>query len=380
MYRHLLKPLLFLLPAEAAHHVAFACLRFFLGFSWLRRGARALLATTAPGLRVRALGIEFTSPVLLAAGFDKNAEGYEALGALGFGGIEVGTITGEPQSGNPQPRLFRLPADRALLNRMGFNNDGSEKVAARLRAPRGTVVGVNIGKTKLVSDDDAVADYVKSAEQLGPFADYVVVNVSSPNTPGLRALQSVERLRPLLEAVQAALTRVKPNAPPPLVVKIAPDLSDEAVDEIGDLALDLGLAGIIATNTTTSRESLATPPEVVQGLGAGGLSGSPLRQRSLSVLKRLRRRVGDRLVLIAAGGIENSDDAWERIRAGATLVQVYTGFVYEGPLFAHQVAAGLLQRARGLGFESVQAAVGTGADRPSLAPSLAAPAPASGTV
>jgi dihydroorotate dehydrogenase len=380
MYRHLLKPLLFLLPAEAAHDFAFACLRFLLRFSWLRGLCRRLLVPHDPGLRVRALGLEFASPVLLAAGFDKNAEGFEALGALGFGGIEVGTITGEPQAGSPQPRLFRLPADRALVNRMGFNNDGAEKVAARLSPPRSTLVGVNIGKTKLVPDDDAVADYVKSAEHLGPFADYVVVNVSSPNTPGLRALQSVERLRPLLEAVREALARVKPGAPPPLVVKIAPDLADEAVDEIGDLALDLGLAGIIATNTTTSRESLSTPAEVVQSLGAGGLSGAPLRLRALSVLKRLRRRVGDRLVLIAAGGIESSDDAWERIRAGATLVQVYTSFIYEGPLLAHHLAHGLLQRAQGLGFESVQAAVGTGADRPSLAPGLSAPATAGSSV
>jgi dihydroorotate dehydrogenase len=372
MYRHLLKPLLFLLAPETAHHFAFGWLRFWLSFSWLRRAARALLAPHAPELIVRALGLELPSPVLLAAGFDKNAEGFEALGALGFGGVEVGTITAQPQPGNPRPRLFRLPADRALINRMGFNNDGAAKVAERLRGSRSTIVGVNIGKTKLVADEDAVADYVKSAELLGAFADYVVVNVSSPNTPGLRALQSVERLRPLLSAVQEALGRVKPGAPPPLLVKIAPDLSDEAVDEIGDLALDLGLHGIIATNTTTSREGLSTAAHVVQKVGPGGLSGAPVRLRSLSVLRRLRRRVGDRIVLIAAGGIETADDAWERIRAGATLVQIYTGFVYEGPLLAHRIAQGLLARARGLGFSSIQAAVGTGADRPSLAPPLAA--------
>jgi dihydroorotate dehydrogenase len=370
MYAYLLKPLLFLLSPETAHHVAFGWLRFLLGFSWLRRMSRALLAPRAPELRVRALGLELPSPVLLAAGFDKNAEGFEALGALGFGGVEVGTITAEPQPGNPKPRLFRLPLDRALINRMGFNNDGAARVAERLRGPRSTVVGVNIGKTKLVADEDSVKDYVASAELLGPFADYVVVNVSSPNTPGLRALQSVERLRPLLAAVQKALARVKPSLPPPLLVKIAPDLSDEAVDEIADLALDLGLAGIIATNTTISREGLATGAHWVQKFGPGGLSGAPVRQRSLFVLKRLRRRVGDRLVLIAAGGIETADDAWERIRAGATLVQVYTGFVYEGPLLARRIARGLCERAVGLGFESVQAAVGTGADRPSLAPAM----------
>lgn len=377
MYRYLVKPLLFLLSPEAAHHFAFGWLRFLLGFSWVRRACRALLVAQEPGLTVHALGLEWSSPVLLAAGFDKNAEGFEALGALGFGGIEVGTITAQAQPGNPRPRLFRLPRDRALINRMGFNNDGAVRVAERLRGARSTIVGVNIGKTKLVADDDAVQDYVESAERLGPFADYVVVNVSSPNTPGLRALQSVERLRPLLTSVRAALSRVKPDAPPPLLVKIAPDLSDEALDEISDLALELGLAGIIATNTTISREELATPARIVQAFGAGGLSGAPLRLRSLAVLKRLRRRVGDRLVLIAAGGIETADDAWERIRAGATLVQVYTAFVYEGPTLANRMGRGLLERAFGLGFTSVQAAVGTSADRPSLAPAMSATAPRS---
>ncbi|HWA72226.1 MAG TPA: quinone-dependent dihydroorotate dehydrogenase [Polyangiaceae bacterium] len=377
MYRYLVKPLLFLFSPETAHRFAFGWLRFLLGFSALRRACRALLVTREPGLKVHALGLDWSSPVLLAAGFDKNAEGFEALGALGFGGVEVGTITAQAQPGNPRPRLFRLPKDRALINRMGFNNDGAQRVAERLRGARSTVVGVNIGKTKVVSDDEAVQDYVQSAESLGSLADYFVVNVSSPNTPGLRALQSVERLRPLLSSVQATLSRVKPGAPPPLLVKIAPDLSDEAVDEIADLAVDLGLSGIIATNTTISREELATPARIVNACGPGGLSGAPLRLRSLSVLRRLRRRVGDQMVLIAAGGIETADDAWERIRAGATLVQVYTAFVYEGPTLANRIARGLLERARSFGFTSVQAAVGTSADRPSLAPALANTAPRS---
>jgi dihydroorotate dehydrogenase len=372
MYTLLLKPLLFLLPAETAHHVVFALLRWLMAVPFARRIARALLAPPAAGLRVRALGLEFESPVLLAAGFDKNANGYEALSALGFGGIEVGTITAEPQPGNPAPRLFRLPEDRALLNRMGFNNEGAARVAERLKGPRSTVVGVNIGKTKAVAEENAVLDYVKSAELLGQYADYIVVNVSSPNTPGLRALQSVERLRPLLMAVRAALARVRPVRTPSLLVKIAPDLSDEAVDEIADLALELGLSGIIATNTTTSREGLGTPRTQIETLGAGGISGAPLRLRSLSVLRRLRRRVGDRLVLVAAGGIESADDAWERIRAGATLVQVYTGLIYEGPLLARRISNGILRRAASQGFGSVQAAVGTGSERTSLVPAAAA--------
>ncbi len=368
MYQYLLKPLLFLFPAERAHRIAFGLLRAFLSLPFLRHLTRNLLAPSDPGLTVRALGLEFPSPILLAAGFDKDAEGYNALGALGFGAIEVGTITAEPQPGNPAPRLFRLARDRALINRMGFNNHGAASAAERLGKPREVVVGVNIGKTKVVSEENAVADYVKSAELLGRYADYVVVNVSSPNTPGLRALQSVERLRPLLSEVKAALARVRPEAPPPLLVKIAPDLLDDAIDEIGDLALELNLSGIIATNTTTTREGLATPDAIVQSLGAGGLSGAPLRQRSLGVLRRLRARVGTRLLLVAAGGIETADDAWERIRAGATLVQVYTGFVYEGPLLPSRMAKALLARARGAGFSSVQSAVGS-SERASLPPS-----------
>ncbi len=376
MYQYLIKPLLFLLPAETAHQLSFALLRVLMRLPFLQQLCRSLLVPRVEALRVRTLGLELPSPVLLAAGFDKNAEGYDALGALGFGGVEVGTITAEAQPGNPRPRLFRLAADRALLNRMGFNNRGAASAATRLSRARRTIVGVNIGKTKRVAEEEAVEDYVRSAELVGPHADYVVVNVSSPNTPGLRALQSVERLEPLLSAVRSALARVRAERPPALLVKIAPDLSDEAIDEIGDMALRLGLAGIIATNTTTSRERLTTKAGQVAALGAGGLSGAPLRLRSLAVLRRLRRRVGSELVLVAAGGIESVEDAWERIRAGATLVQVYTGFVYEGPLLPARLASGLLARAKAAGFASVQAAVGTATERPSLFPAAGTPSPA----
>ena len=376
MYRLLIKPLLFLLPAETAHRLAFGALCWLLRIPFVQALCRSWLVPTAPELQVRALGLQLPSPVLLAAGFDKDAEGYDALGALGFGGVEVGTITAEPQSGNPRPRLFRLPADRALLNRMGFNNRGAVSAATRLSRPRRTLVGVNIGKTKVVAEDEAVRDYVKSAELLGRYADYVVVNVSSPNTPGLRALQSVERLEPLLTAVRDVLRVARPTSPPALLVKIAPDLSDEAIDEIGDLALRLGLSGIIATNTTISRERLTTAATEVEALGAGGVSGAPLRLRALSVLRRLRRRVGPKLTLVAAGGIESVDDAWERIRAGATLVQIYTGFVYEGPLLPRKLADGLQTRLRAAGFSSIEAAVGTAPDRPSLFPVDATPSPA----
>jgi dihydroorotate dehydrogenase len=297
---------------------------------------------------------------LLAAGFDKNAEGFEALGALGFGGIEIGTVTAEAQSGNPQPRLFRLPADRALINRMGFNNHGVERIAERLERPRKTLVGVNIGKTKLVPDEQAVDDYVASARRIGALADYFVVNVSSPNTPGLRGLQATERLKPLLLAVRDALTQARPSHPPALLVKIAPDLGDDAIHAIADMAVEIGLDGIIATNTTTTRDELRTDAGAVEALGAGGLSGSPLKAKSLNVLERLRARVQDRVVLVAAGGIETEDDVWDRIRAGATLVQVYTAFVYEGPGLPRRLALGLAERLKAACCETLDEAIGSG--------------------
>lgn len=268
--------------------------------------------------------------------------------------MEVGTVTPVAQPGNPRPRVFRLPRDRALVNRLGFNSAGVASVRARLaaRPAEDAVVGVNVGKNKATPEDRAAEDYAVAARGLAPFAAYVAVNVSSPNTPGLRDLQAVARLRPLLEAVRAATDR-------PVLVKIAPDLSDEDVDAIADLALELGLDGIIATNTTIRRDGLCTPQAGVEAAGAGGLSGAPLRARSLEVLRRLRARAGGRLVLVAAGGIADAEDAWARIAAGATLVQLYTGFVYGGPGTPATVARGLARRARAEGFARVQDAVGT---------------------
>jgi dihydroorotate dehydrogenase len=358
IYRWLVRPLLWLFPAETAHHLAFRALRL----STRVPGIGGLLGTRRsddPALRVRALGLEFPNPLGLAAGFDKNALGYDALASLGFGFVEVGTVTGNAQPGNPPPRMFRLPADRALLNRLGFNNEGADAVAPRLRHSRRTPVGVNIGKTKAIPDEHAIDDYVKGAERLGPMADYLVVNVSSPNTPGLRDLQSVERLRPLLGAVRAAMDRASPGKRVPLLVKIAPDLADADVDAVADLALELGLDGIIATNTTISREGLRTDAAEVARLSAGGISGAPLKARSLAVLRRLRARVGDRLVLVSVGGIATADDAWERIRAGATLLQLYTALIYEGPSLPGKLTTGLLERAKREGFATVQQAVGS---------------------
>jgi dihydroorotate dehydrogenase len=358
MYRWLLKPLLFLLPAESAHLLAFRALRVLHRIPGGAAVMRWLWGVREPALRIRALGIEFPSPVVLAAGFDKEALGYEALCDIGFGAVEVGTITGQAQAGNPRPRLFRLPEDGALLNRMGFNNCGSAEAARRLAVARSCVVGINIGKTKQVEDSEAVADYVKSAERLGPLADYLVVNVSSPNTPGLRDLQAVERLRPLLQAVQGALARVcAGERRPALLVKIAPDLADAEILAVADLALELRLDGIIATNTSIGRAGLMTSPSTLAALGAGGISGRPLQPRALQVLRLLRARAGDRLILIAAGGIESEADAWERLSAGASLVQVYTALIYEGPALPRRLALGLLARARAEGFPTLADAV-----------------------
>ncbi len=326
------------LPAEWVHNVAFGLLRFAMRVPGLESMTRRLCAPRDPSLAVHAMGLDFPSPLGMAAGFDKNALGFDALAALGFGFVEIGTVTGEAQAGNPKPRMFRLLRDRALVNRMGFNNRGSAAAAERLaRRTSKVIVGANIGKTKLVAEEDALADYVKSAERLAPHCDYMVVNVSSPNTPGLRDLQAVERLRPLLRGVREAIDRVRPEPRLPLLVKIAPDLSDEDIDAIADLALELELDGIIATNTTISRQGLHTAEDDVSAIGAGGLSGRPLHDRSKAVLVRLRARVQDRLILISAGGIESGRDAAERLRAGATLVQAYTAFIYGGPLWPRRV-------------------------------------------
>lgn len=335
-YRWLFDHVAVRVDAETAHKVGFAALR----------AGRPLLARLdkrdhrEARTPVKALGLEFPGPLGLAAGFDKNAEGIDALTALGFSFVEVGTVTGEPQPGNPTPRLFRLPKDRAVVNRMGFNNDGAEVVAERLarrklkvkRRGRDVIVGVNIGKTKAVPEDDAEAvieDYEKSTRLLAPYAHYLVVNVSSPNTPGLRDLQSVERLRPLLQAVRRQADAVT-DTHVPLLVKIAPDLSDEDVLAVADLATELGLDGIVATNTTISRDGLRSTPQEVARAGAGGLSGTPLKARALEVLRLVRDRVGDEMTVIAVGGIGNAKDARERLDAGATLLQAYTAFVYEG--------------------------------------------------
>ena len=359
----LLRPLLFRLPAEAAHGLGAGGLNRLLSSLRTRTAVRERLLVDDPALRIRRWGIQFPNPVGLAAGFDKTGESFNALGALGFGFIEIGTVTALPQPGNPRPRLFRLPADRALLNRMGFNNPGAEAVVERLRITTiEPVLGINLGKSKLVPLEQATEDYLRSLRLLEPFARYLVVNVSSPNTPGLRSLQSAEPLRVLLATLRRAADEAaaaRGDFPRPLLLKIAPDLSDRAIDEATDVALEVGVNGIIAINTTVSREGMRTPARRVEALGAGGISGGPLRQRALEVVQRLFRRTEGRLPIIGVGGIFTGDDAWERIRAGASLVQLYTGFVYGGPTVARDINRTLLRRLREEGFSSLEEAVGS---------------------
>lgn len=346
-----LRRALFLVAPERIHTWVFALLRAVTCVPWSRRALTRWLGPRDPVLAGTVFGVRFAGPLGLAAGFDKNGSGIHTWGALGFGYVEVGTVTAQAQPGNPRPRMFRLPEDRALLNRMGFNNHGAGELALKLTRHTADIpIGVNIGKTKTTPPEDAVQDYAASARLLGPLAAYLVVNVSSPNTPGLRDLQAVQSLRPILAAVRAETST-------PVLVKIAPDLSDRDLDEIADLAVELRLDGIVATNTTVSREGLATTG--VADLGPGGVSGPPVARRSLEVLLRLYRRVGDRLALISVGGIEDADDAWERITSGASLLQGYTGFVYGGGLWAKHIHDGLSRRLHDGGFGSVAEAVGS---------------------
>lgn len=321
------------MDAENAHHLVMFAIRAA-GALGLTKLARLKSSGRAS---VQAFGLHFEAPFGLAAGFDKNAVAIKALGELGFSHVEIGTVTAIPQSGNEKPRLFRLIPDRALINRMGFNNQGAEVIANRLeqlREKHGTklpVIGVNIGKSKVVDVALAHEDYRKSARLLAPHADYLAVNVSSPNTPGLRSLQSVEALAPILQAV------IEEAKGKPVLVKIAPDLANEDIAAVADLAVDLGLAGVIATNTTIGRENLKTDSAKVEAAGAGGLSGAPLKQRSLEVLRLLHARLNGRAAIISVGGIETPAEAAERIANGATLVQGYTGWIYSGPLWARKI-------------------------------------------
>ncbi len=342
----LIKPILWRLDPERAHHLAL----------WALAHAPVGAVGDDPRLEIQVLGRRFGNPIGLAAGFDKDAKAWRQAARLGFGFAEVGSVTPRPQPGNPRPRLFRLERDRAVINRMGFNNEGVEAMAARLKVARpqsGIVLGVNLGKNK--ETEDAAADYEIGARRLGALADYVVINVSSPNTPGLRALQGKAPLTALIARTHRALAESGAASPPPLLLKIAPDLTDQDLADIAEVALEGKLAALIATNTTIARPSGLDPRHAAQ---AGGLSGRPLFKPSTRILRELHRRTGGKLPLIGVGGVASGADAYAKIRAGASLVQLYSALVFEGPALVHRLKRELLQCLERDGLRSIGEAVG----------------------
>lgn len=336
MYKSLIRPLFFRIDPEKIHHIVFKGLRAVGSIPGGRALLRLFFDYHTPSLERKLLGLTFRNPVGLAAGFDKDARLIDELACLGFGFIEIGTLTPKGQPGNDKPRMFRLPADGALINRMGFNNEGVTHAVERLKKRSSKViVGGNIGKNKITPNEQAVNDYAICFEALYPYVDYFVVNVSSPNTPGLRELQEKEPLRNLLNYV-INLSRAKATYKP-VLLKIAPDLTDPQLDDIVNILRETRTDGIIATNTTISRAGLNTPKATIDAIGAGGLSGGPLTERATTVVRYLREKLGKQYPIIAAGGIMSPADAQARLAAGADLVQVYTGFIYEGPGFARQI-------------------------------------------
>ena len=361
VYRSLVRPLLFRLSPETAHEFALHSL------SRLPPSVVTKLVggdyESGPALSVKSFGLSFTNPVGLAAGFDKDGVALNALAALGFGFIEAGTVTFHPQPGNPRPRLFRLPDDKALINRAGFNNAGAAAFVKRVKGNRpNCVLGVSIGKSKITPLEEANEDYLSSFELVYGVADYVAINVSSPNTPQLRDLQQAEQLSSLLTELQS-FNRVlqelhKRPQPMPLLVKLSPDLTNEQLTEIVDVLVGLQVDGIIATNTTITRDHLTTDKNRVAACGAGGLSGGPLKERATRMIADLYRLTNGKIPIVGVGGIFTAEDAWDKISAGASLVQLYTGFIYRGPGIAHEINQGLERILKREGFSNLDAAVG----------------------
>ena len=352
--------MLFRLPPETAHELALTSLSFFNS-----RFIRSLFARrygSSGGDKLSRFGLEFANPVGLAAGFDKNGTAAQALAALGFGFVEVGTVTNEPQNGNEKPRLFRLPADCALINRLGFNNSGARRLVQNLSGHRpDCVLGINIGKSRAVAIEDVIRDYLASFETVYDTADYIAINVSSPNTPQLRELQRPDLLAELLGTLQKRneeLAQDRSQTRKPLLVKIAPDLNVPEVESIVEVAERVDIAGIIATNTTIDRTGLQTPVDQLKACGDGGLSGAPLRGRSNELISFIYRATAGRLPIIGVGGVFSAHDAWEKICAGASLIQLYTGFIYEGPGIAKQINAELSRILQREGFDSLDDAIG----------------------
>ena len=361
LYRSLLRPLLFRLPPETAHELALQSLIFAPGLTKTLLGNRF---KRSPFGKLRRFGLTFSNPIGLAAGFDKDGVALDSLAALGFGFIEAGTVTYHPQPGNERPRLFRLPLDKALINRAGFNNKGAKALAERVKRNRpDCVLGVSIGKSKVVALEDAVGDYLKSFEAVYPVADYIAVNVSSPNTPRLRELQKTDQLEVLLRALQESNENLANQTDGrgllPLLVKLSPDLDVDELESIVAVARRNRIAGLIATNTTVSRASLKTSRATIEACGEGGLSGAPLRPRSLGMIAKLYNMTDGSMPLIGVGGVFTAEDAWEMVSAGASLLQVYTGFIYEGPAIARKINDGLRLIVSERGFVSLDEAVGS---------------------
>ncbi|MBV6644691.1 MAG: quinone-dependent dihydroorotate dehydrogenase [Cyclobacteriaceae bacterium] len=339
---HILKHLLFLMPAERAHYFTTGLLRLVMSIPGVKAIFQSLFCLDDPRLQKELFGLTFKNPVGLAAGFDKNAELIHQLPALGFGFLEVGTVTPKGQPGNPKPRLFRLKSDEALINRMGFNNAGMDLAAEKLKnRPKSVIIGGNIGKNKVTPNEQAKDDYLKCFEALFPYVDYFVVNVSSPNTPDLRQLQDKEPLAELLQTLKAANN--KKEVDKPILLKIAPDINTHELSDILEIIDSVGIDGIIATNTTVDRAGLATPHHETEKIGNGGLSGKPLRNRSTEIVSQIRAKTPD-LPIIAVGGIYDEASAIEKLDAGADLVQIYTGFVYEGPGLIKRINKAILKR------------------------------------
>ena len=338
MYKGLIRPLLFLMNAEQAHHFTFKTLKVLFQIPGVK-AITSLFFGSLKGREKQVMGLHFKNPVGLAAGFDKDAKLFNELSAFGFGFIEVGTLTPKPQDGNPKPRLFRIVEDEAVINRMGFNNGGLDAAALRLAKKKtDIIIGGNIGKNKVTPNDVATSDYIKGVEALHDVVDYFVVNVSSPNTPNLRELQEKEPLKALLKEVKAKNEELGAK---PLMLKIAPDLTDGQLDDIVGIVNELKLSGVVATNTTISRAGLKASQEKVAAMGAGGLSGKILRERSTEVVRYLRNKLSADIAIVAVGGIFTGKDAKEKLDAGADLVQVWTGFLYEGPAMVRRMLRSL---------------------------------------
>jgi dihydroorotate dehydrogenase len=330
MYKTFIRPILFRFQPETIHNLTFAFFKIAKYIPGIPFLLKRNFQINNEKLKRTVFGIEFPNPVGLAAGLDKNAEAFDMLGYMGFGFVEIGTLTPKAQPGNPKPRIFRLPKDKALINRMGFNNQGVEAAVKNLKKKKSNIIiGGNIGKNKITPNENAISDYEKAFESLFPYVDYFVVNVSSPNTPNLRDLQEKEPLTKLLKHLQTLNNqKVKQK---PILLKIAPDLSFEQLDDIVEIVKETKIAGLIATNTTIARKGLSYPEIEIEKIGAGGLSGAPLKNRSTEILRYLVKKSENAFPIISVGGIMSVEDALEKLEAGAALVQLYTGFIYEGP-------------------------------------------------